>query len=64
MIDFDLFARIIQASGAPGHERLVRKMIVPLLEGLCDEVYTDRTDNLIARRKGSGPEELKSYSFL
>ena len=58
MIDFDLLSRIIQAPGAPGHEHPVREVLTPLLEDLCDEVYTDRIGNLIARRKGSGPKVM------
>lgn len=58
MIDFDLLSKIIRTPGAPGHEKPVRELLTPLLEDLCDEVYTDGIGNLIARKKGSGPRVM------
>src|SRR5690625_7007817 len=58
MIDFDLLSKIIRTPGAPGHETPVRNLLTPMLEEVCDEVYTDGIGNLIARKKGSGPRVM------
>lgn len=57
-MNYELLASITEAPGAPGHEKPVHDLVMNLLEGHVDEIYTDRMGNLIARKKGSGPRVM------
>jgi len=51
----DLLKQLSEASGIPGHEEGIRKIITETLRGYVDTVEVDRLGNLIAHRKGEGP---------
>ncbi|MDX1679815.1 MAG: M42 family metallopeptidase [Akkermansiaceae bacterium] len=56
-IDIDLLSRICEAPGAPGSEKKIRELVLKELEGLADEVRTDRMGNVIALKKGRSSEK-------
>lgn len=51
-IDIPLLARICEAPGAPGYEKMIRELVLKELKGLADEVRTDNIGNVIALKKG------------
>lgn len=51
-INTKLLARICEAPGAPGFEREIRRLVLAELEGLADEVRTDRIGNVVAVVRG------------
>ncbi len=58
-LNFDLFAKICKAPGAPGFENPVRKIVLQEIEGLVDEVKVDSLGNVIALKKGQQNPEGK-----
>ena len=51
-VDIDLLARICEAPGAPGFEKMIRQLVLTELQGLADEIRTDNMGNVIALKKG------------
>jgi tetrahedral aminopeptidase len=51
-VHIDLLARICEAPGAPGFEKMIRQLVITELEGLADEIRTDNMGNVIALKKG------------
>jgi tetrahedral aminopeptidase len=51
-VDIDLLARICEAPGPPGYERMIRQLVIRELDGLADEIRTDSIGNVIALKKG------------
>lgn len=51
-INTDLLARICEVPGAPGFEREIRHLVVAELEGLADDLRTDRIGNVVAVKRG------------
>jgi len=51
-INIDLLARICEAPGAPGFEKVIRELVIKELDGLADEVRIDNIGNVIALKKG------------
>jgi len=51
----NLLKQLSEASGIPGHEEGIRKIITETLRGYVDTIKVDRLGNLIAHRKGKGP---------
>jgi len=44
--------KLSNASGVTGRENVVRELLEAMLKPLCDEVYVDRMENVIATKKG------------
>lgn len=61
---FELLRRLSHAFGPSGCEYEVKEIIEAELAGLCDELYTDRLNNLIAvvRGKGDGRIMLSAHT--
>ena len=51
-IDVPLLARVCEAPGAPGFEKLIRELVLKELEGLADEIRVDNMGNVVALKKG------------
>ena len=51
-LDVSLLSRICKAPGIPGHEQLIRKLVLKELKGLADDVSTDNMGNVVALKKG------------
>jgi tetrahedral aminopeptidase len=51
-LNLPLLARICEAPGAPGGERLIRNLVLEELKGLADSVSTDNMGNVCALKKG------------
>jgi endoglucanase len=51
-IDIALLARICEAPGAPGYEKMIRELVLRELHGLADEIRSDNMGNIIALKKG------------
>jgi endoglucanase len=51
-VDIDLLARICEAPGPPGYERMIRQLVIRELDGLADEIRTDSIGNVVALKKG------------
>lgn len=62
--NFDLLRKLSHAFGPTGCEFEVKDIIAGELEGLCDELYTDRMNNLIAviRGKGKGRTMIAAHT--
>jgi len=56
-INVNLLAEICEASGAPGYEIEIRKLILSKLDGLADVISTDNMGNVIALVKGKSSEK-------
>jgi tetrahedral aminopeptidase len=56
-IDIPLLARICEAPGAPGFEKVIRSLVLEELKGLCDEVRIDNMGNVIALKKGKSSKQ-------
>ena len=57
-MDKDLLFRLLDANGVSGNETEVRNLILTEIKGYVDEVHTDKTGNLIARKKGRGKKVM------
>jgi putative aminopeptidase FrvX len=51
-VDIPLLARICEAPGAPGYEKMIRELVLSELKGLADDIRTDNMGNIIALKKG------------
>jgi endoglucanase len=51
----ELLKKLSEAPGVPGYEAPVREIAASALEGLVDDIRTDRLGNLIAHKQGTGP---------
>lgn len=51
-VDFDLFAAICEAPGAPGFEQPVRQLIINEIKDHVDSYHVDNMGNLITLKKG------------
>lgn len=51
-IDVSLLARVCEAPGAPGFEKLIRELVLKELGGLADEIRVDNMGNVVALKKG------------
>ena len=51
-VDIPLLARICEAPGAPGYEKIIRELVLSELHGLADDIRTDNMGNIIALKKG------------
>ena len=51
-INIELLARVCEAPGAPGFEKLIRELVLREIEGLADEVRVDNMGNVVALKKG------------
>lgn len=56
--DLKLLEEIVDAPGAPGHEKPVREVILKQIRDHVDEHRIDRMGNLIVRLKGDGPKVM------
>lgn len=51
-VDIPLLARICEAPGAPGYEKMIRQLVLAELAGLADTIRSDNMGNIIALKKG------------
>ena len=51
-VDIPLLARICEAPGAPGYEKMIRQLVLAELTGLADDIRSDNMGNIIALKKG------------
>ena len=51
-VDIPLLARICEAPGAPGFEKKIRELVLAELQGLADEIRTDKMGNVVALKRG------------
>jgi Cellulase M and related proteins len=56
--NIELLRRLSEAFGPTGCEHEVKEIIAKELDGLCDEIYTDKLGNLIAIVRGAGQGRL------
>ena len=56
----DIFEKIVSANTAPGEESEVREIIQNFLSPYADEIYTDKTGNLVAVFDGGKDESGKT----
>ena len=56
-IDVSLLARVCEAPGAPGFEKIIRELVLKEIEGLADEVRVDNMGNVVALKKGRSSEK-------
>ncbi len=52
----ELLKKLSEASGIPGHEEEIRRIIREELDDVVDEIHTDTLGNIIAHKKGEGPK--------
>lgn len=57
-MNLDLLKKIVEAPGAPGHEKPVRDVVIDAVKDYVDEYHVDRMGNLIVRKKGKGPRVM------
>lgn len=57
-MDIELLKKIVEAPGAPGHEKPVRDVVINAIKDVVDEYSVDRMGNLIVRKKGDGPKVM------
>lgn len=53
-----LLKNICETPGAPGYEKLVRKLVIKEIQHLVDEIQIDNIGNVIAIRKGKSPKKV------
>ena len=58
MINIELLKEICQVAGAPGHEQLVREIVIRETQKLADEVRVDNMGNVIAIKKGKESKKV------
>jgi len=51
-VNIPLLARICEAPGAPGYEKMIRQLVLCELTGLADDIRSDNMGNIIALKKG------------
>ena len=51
-IDTALLARVCEAPGAPGFEKVIREVVLKEIKGLADEIRVDNMGNVVALKKG------------
>ena len=51
-IDVALLARVCEAPGAPGFEKVIRELVVKEIDDLADEIRVDNMGNVVALKKG------------
>lgn len=59
----DIFEKIVTANTAPGEESEVREIIQDFLSPYADEIYTDKTGNLIAVFDGGKDQDGKKQNI-
>ncbi|MBR6708270.1 MAG: M20/M25/M40 family metallo-hydrolase [Clostridia bacterium] len=60
----DLIKKIVKAPAISGREQAVAAVIRSQMEPLCDEVYLDKMNNLIAVKRGTAPEGERKKIML
>ena len=57
-LNLDLLKRIAEAPGIPGHEDVVRAIVVEVMRPLVDELSVDALGNVIGRRGSGSPRVM------
>src|SRR5204863_6325490 len=50
----DLLKRLCETPGIPGYEERIRRIVIPELREVADEVSTDALGNVVALKRGGG----------
>ncbi len=58
MFNSELFKKLVEIHAPSGDESKIRDFITSEMEGISDEITTDRLGNLICRIKGNGPKVM------
>ena len=61
-INVGLLAEICEVAGAPGHEQIVREIVLREVTPLVDEVRTDNMGNVTAIKKGKSNKKVTIYA--
>jgi endoglucanase len=55
----ELLRQLCATPGVPGREEALRELVIAQLQGIADEIRTDSMGNVIALRRGTGPQPRK-----
>ena len=59
-MNISLLSKICEVPGAPGHEKLIRQLVIDIVKPLVDEVTIDNMGNVYALKKGINNPHGKS----